>query len=70
MAFILPWFSDKSWFDEQGTKLGLLHLCVPNLAQGLLLPKKVSKNVFYVYILDAVGSWQMILPMPNLERAY
>ena len=22
------------------------------------------------YTLDAVGSWQMILPMPNLERAY
>ena len=23
-----------------------------------------------IYILDAVGSWQKILPMPNLERAY
>ena len=22
------------------------------------------------YLLDAVGSWQKILPMPNLERAY
>ena len=22
------------------------------------------------YSVDAVGSWQMILPMPNLERAY
>ena len=22
------------------------------------------------YILDAVGSWQIILPMPNLERTY
>ena len=21
-------------------------------------------------LLDAVGSWQIILPMPNLERAY
>ena len=23
-----------------------------------------------LYLLDAVGSWQKILPMPNLERAY
>ena len=22
----------------------------------------------WVYLLDAVGSWQIILPMPNLER--
>ena len=22
------------------------------------------------YVLDAVGSWQMILPMPNLGRPY
>ena len=22
------------------------------------------------FILDAVGSWQIILPMPNLERTY
>ena len=21
-------------------------------------------------VIDAVGSWQIILPMPNLERAY
>ena len=24
----------------------------------------------YIYILDAVGSWQIILPMPNLDRPY
>ena len=23
-----------------------------------------------MYLVDAVGSWQIILPMPNLERAY
>ena len=23
-----------------------------------------------IYRIDAVGSWQKILPMPNLERAY
>ena len=30
----------------------------------------VNTTSFISYILDAVGSWQIILPMPNLERPY
>ena len=33
-----------------------------------------AKNIRFMqlllYTLDAVGSWQMILPMPKSERAY
>ena len=29
-----------------------------------------SGNNILQYVLDAVGSWQITLPMPNLERAY
>ena len=38
--------------------------------------QNVSKKCVHEYltspqhIVDAVGSWQIILPMPNLERAY
>ena len=28
------------------------------------------KMTLSIYTIDAVGSWQIILPMPNLERAY
>ena len=30
----------------------------------------INQLLNHDYILDAVGSWQIILPMPNLERAY
>ena len=29
-----------------------------------------SKFLCLIGCLDAVGSWQIILPMPNLERPY
>ena len=32
--------------------------------------KTYKSTDFYHSVLDAVGSWQKILPMPNLERAY
>ena len=28
----------------------------------------LNKITLIHYVLDAVGSWQIILPMPNLER--
>ena len=52
MAFILPWFSDKSWFDAKETKLGLWHLCVPYLAQGSFLPEdQVMQNVSFIHVM-------------------
>ena len=37
---------------------------------GTIFVSKVNLDVQWSNILDAVGSWQIILPMPNLERAY
>ena len=64
--------SEIHWFDWSVKKLGskvgpdsvfLLTWC-PSAA-----PLAAKWSLMY-YLLDAVGSWQIILPMPNLERAY
>ena len=35
------------------------------------LPMKwYDHELLSIALIDAVGSWQKILPMPNLERAY
>ena len=58
-------------------KSGLEKLILKFLHAGTYFPLlyKISKITNSVttrglVLLDAVGSWQMILPMPNLERAY
>ena len=39
---------------------------------GVCVPPLISESTLEstVCIIDAVGSWQIILPMPNLERPY
>ena len=34
------------------------------------LRNQKKKQTPMIYLLDAVGSWQIILPMPNLGRPY
>ena len=35
----------------------------------ILISIAISFEIHH-FVLDAVGSWQIILPMPNLERTY
>ena len=40
-----------------------------NFRTSLALLEEIKLKMT-LYLLDAEGSWQMILPMQNLERAY
>ena len=44
-----------------------INILEPNYFQSI---SNKEKNYLVLYLLDAVGSWQIILPMLNLERAY
>ena len=59
--------------ESRASKIGSLILSVEELYLVQVSLCDIDLNLYclcYIYILDAVGSWQIILPMPNLERTY
>ena len=44
-----------------------INILEPNYCQSI---SNKEKNYLVLYLLDAVGSWQIILPMPYLEKPY
>ena len=42
-----------------------INILEPNYCQSI---SNKEKNYLVLYLLDAVGSWQIILPIPNLEN--
>ena len=44
--------------------------CITKKNGGSTFSNAYKKVFLMVCTLDAVGSWQIILPMPNLERTY
>ena len=59
--------------DPETDSIGIAFYEIYNEKVFDLLSQSSLKGKFIIishYVLDAVGSWQIILPMPNLERPY
>ena len=58
---------DGTMFDMIHPPNQSINILEPNYCQSI---SNKEKNYLVLYLLDAVGSWQIILPMPYLEKPY